>query len=207
MFAANWVARKVLRCASAQRQRQQNRQCRPGPAAGWRARAGLLSSMAAGSRACPLPPLPPPHRMCVPRYIPDFRQAFDHFCLHAGGRAVVQGLSKQLGLSPTQMAPSANTLHWCASRRCAAEWQPSLLLLLLGCPLLVGSMPSRPAATRPCRRYGNTSSSTVWYSFGFVESVQGVRRGDVVWQVRCCRRRCSVSSACCRCRRQCRCWR
>lgn len=33
-------------------------------------------------------------------------------------------------------------------------------------------------------RYGNTSSSTVWYSFGFVESVQGVKRGDVVWQVR-----------------------
>ena len=32
-------------------------------------------------------------------------------------------------------------------------------------------------------RYGNTSSSTVWYSFGFVESVQGVRKGDIVWQV------------------------
>lgn len=30
----------------------------------------------------------------------------------AGGRGVVEGLSKQLGLSPTQMAPSANTLYW-----------------------------------------------------------------------------------------------
>lgn len=94
MFAANWVARKVL-------------------------------------------------RLRVPRYIPDFREAFNHFCLHAGGRGVVEGLSKQLKLTPAQMAPSANTLHW----------------------------------------YGNTSSSTVWYSFGFVESVQGVRRGDVVWQI------------------------
>ncbi|EFN51426.1 hypothetical protein CHLNCDRAFT_141048 [Chlorella variabilis] len=55
-------------------------------------------------------------RLRVPKYIPDFREAFDHFCLHAGG-------------------------------------------------------------------YGNTSSSTVWYSFGFVESVQGVRRGDIVWQI------------------------
>lgn len=32
-------------------------------------------------------------------------------------------------------------------------------------------------------RYGNTSSSTVWYSFGFCEAVTGVKRGDVVWQV------------------------
>lgn len=39
-------------------------------------------------------------------------------------------------------------------------------------------------APSPLPRYGNTSSSTVWYSFGFVESVQGVRKGDVVWQVR-----------------------
>ena len=38
------------------------------------------------------------------------------------------------------------------------------------------------AAPHACR-YGNTSSSTVWYSFGFVESVQGVKKGDVVWQV------------------------
>ncbi|PSC75078.1 3-ketoacyl-synthase 20-like [Micractinium conductrix] len=84
-------------------------------------------------------------RMRVARYIPDFREAFDHFCLHAGGRGVVEGLSKQLRLTQKQMAPSANTLHW----------------------------------------YGNTSSSTVWYSFGFVESVQGVKRGDIVWQPNC----------------------
>ncbi|KAI3432776.1 hypothetical protein D9Q98_004315 [Chlorella vulgaris] len=82
-------------------------------------------------------------RLTVPKYVPDFKQAFNHFCLHAGGRGVVEGLSKQLGLGPRQMAPSANTLHW----------------------------------------YGNTSSSTVWYSFGFVESVQGVRKGDIVWQI------------------------
>jgi 3-ketoacyl-CoA synthase len=79
----------------------------------------------------------------VPKYIPDFKRAFNHFCLHAGGRGVVEGLSKQLGLPPHQMAPSANALYW----------------------------------------YGNTSSSTVWYSFGFVESVQGVKTGDIVWQI------------------------
>lgn len=76
-------------------------------------------------------------------YIPRFNKAFDHFCLHAGGRAVVTGLSKQLHLSSEQMAPSANSLHW----------------------------------------YGNTSSATVWYSFSFIESVQGVARGQRVWQI------------------------
>ena len=45
-------------------------------------------------------------------YIPRFNKAFDHFCLHAGGRAVVTGLSRQLDLSEDKMAPSANSLHW-----------------------------------------------------------------------------------------------
>lgn len=76
-------------------------------------------------------------------YVPDFTRAIDHFCLHAGGRAVVEGLGAQLGLSALRSAPSANTLHW----------------------------------------YGNTSSSTVWYSLGYVEAVQGLRRGDRVWQI------------------------
>ena len=31
------------------------------------------------------PPAPLCCRLRVPRYIPDFREAFDHFCLHAGG--------------------------------------------------------------------------------------------------------------------------
>jgi 3-ketoacyl-CoA synthase len=76
-------------------------------------------------------------------YTPDFRRAFDHFCLHAGGRGVIEGLSKQLGLAPDKAAPSYNSLYW----------------------------------------YGNTSSASLWYALGYIEAVQGVRRGDVVWQV------------------------
>jgi len=82
-------------------------------------------------------------KMSVAAYVPDFTKAFDHFCLHVGGRGVVEGLSKQLGLTQRQMQPSANTLYW----------------------------------------YGNTSSSTVWYSFGYVESAQGVKKGELVWQI------------------------
>ncbi|WVY90824.1 hypothetical protein V8G54_036338 [Vigna mungo] len=33
-------------------------------------------------------------------YIPDFKLAFDHFCIHAGGRAVIDELEKNLQLRP-----------------------------------------------------------------------------------------------------------
>ena len=31
--------------------------------------------------------------------------------------------------------------------------------------------------------YGNTSSASLWYVLSYIEAVQGVRRGEVVWQV------------------------
>ena len=34
--------------------------------------------------------------------------------------------------------------------------------------------------------YGNVSSSTTWYTLGFVESLRGVRKGDSIMQVRVC---------------------
>lgn len=76
-------------------------------------------------------------------YTPDFKQAFDHFCLHAGGRGVIEGLEKQLELPASKVEPNFQTLEW----------------------------------------YGNTSSSTVWYSLAYIETVQGIQKGDVVWQV------------------------
>lgn len=48
----------------------------------------------------------------VQKYTPDFRTAFDHFCLHAGGRAVVEGLSRTLSLSEEKRSPTINTLKW-----------------------------------------------------------------------------------------------
>jgi 3-ketoacyl-CoA synthase len=45
-------------------------------------------------------------------YVPDFTKAFDHFCLHAGGRGVIEGLGGQLGLSRKQVEPSFNSLYW-----------------------------------------------------------------------------------------------
>ena len=84
-----------------------------------------------------------PPSSAPPPYVPDFKRAFDHFCLHAGGRGVIEGLSKQLALPADKAAPSYNSLFW----------------------------------------YGNTSSASLWYALGYIEAVQGVARGDVVWQV------------------------
>ena len=39
-------------------------------------------------------------------YIPNFKLAFDHFCIHAGGRGVLDGVEKNLGLTKHQMEPS-----------------------------------------------------------------------------------------------------
>ncbi|KAK4437760.1 3-ketoacyl-CoA synthase 4 [Sesamum alatum] len=42
-------------------------------------------------------------------YIPDFKLAFDHFCIHAGGRAVIDELEKNLRLEPIHVEASRMT--------------------------------------------------------------------------------------------------
>ncbi|KAJ6827032.1 3-ketoacyl-CoA synthase 6-like [Iris pallida] len=76
-------------------------------------------------------------------YIPDFKQAFEHFCIHAGGRAVIDELQKSLRLSAEHVEASRMTLH----------------------------------------RFGNTSSSSLWYELNYIESKGRMRRGDRVWQI------------------------
>ncbi|KAH7834003.1 hypothetical protein Vadar_011830 [Vaccinium darrowii] len=76
-------------------------------------------------------------------YIPDFKQAFEHFCIHAGGRAVIDELQRNLRLSAEDVEASRMTLH----------------------------------------RFGNTSSSSLWYELGFIEVKGRMRRGDRVWMI------------------------
>jgi 3-ketoacyl-CoA synthase len=81
--------------------------------------------------------------MKIKPYIPDFKLAFEHFCIHAGGRAVLDELEKNLDLSDWHMEPSRMTLY----------------------------------------RFGNTSSSSLWYELAYSEAKGRIRKGDRTWQI------------------------
>lgn len=76
-------------------------------------------------------------------YVPDFKKGVQHLCIHAGGRAVIEGIRDRLGLGEGDVEASKMTL---------------------------------------CR-FGNTSSSSTWYSLAYLEAKGSVRRGEKVWQL------------------------
>ncbi|XP_040988778.1 3-ketoacyl-CoA synthase 2-like [Juglans microcarpa x Juglans regia] len=82
-------------------------------------------------------------KMRIKNFVPDFRLALEHFCIHAGGRAVLDELEKNLGLTQWHMEPSRMTLY----------------------------------------RFGNTSSSSLWYELAYCEAKGRIKKGDRAWQI------------------------
>ncbi|XP_021766242.1 3-ketoacyl-CoA synthase 11-like [Chenopodium quinoa] len=82
-------------------------------------------------------------KMKIKPYIPDFKLAIEHFCIHAGGRAVLDELEKNLDLSSWHMEPSRMTLY----------------------------------------RFGNTSSSSLWYELAYAEAKGRIKKGHRTWQI------------------------
>ncbi|GAB4833091.1 hypothetical protein Ancab_007150 [Ancistrocladus abbreviatus] len=76
-------------------------------------------------------------------YIPDYKLAFEHFCVHAASRNVLDELQRNLELSDENMEASRMTLH----------------------------------------RFGNTSSSSIWYELAYLEAKERICTGDRIWQL------------------------
>jgi len=55
-------------------------------------------------------------------YIPDFKRGIDHFCIHAGGRGVIDGIEKNLSLSPEHVKASRYTLHTYGNTSSSSIW-------------------------------------------------------------------------------------
>merc|ERR1739848_787208 len=55
-------------------------------------------------------------------YIPDFKKAFDHFCIHAGGRGVIDALQDNLKLTDELAKPSRKTLFHYGDTSSSSIW-------------------------------------------------------------------------------------
>lgn len=55
-------------------------------------------------------------------YTPDFRKAVQHYCIHAGGRAVIDGLEQNLQLKPEHVLPSRATLYRVGNTSSSSVW-------------------------------------------------------------------------------------
>ncbi|XP_010925069.1 3-ketoacyl-CoA synthase 4 [Elaeis guineensis] len=76
-------------------------------------------------------------------HVPAFTKAFEHMCIHAGGKAVIDAVGKIMRFDHGVTEPARMCLH----------------------------------------RFGNTSSSLVFYELAYFEAKGRVKKGDRVWML------------------------
>ncbi|KAI3672364.1 hypothetical protein L6452_38449 [Arctium lappa] len=75
--------------------------------------------------------------------VPDFTTAFDHICVHTGGKAVIEQVGRVMKFSESVTEPARMSLN----------------------------------------RFGNTSSSLVFYELAYFEAKGRVKKGDKMWMI------------------------
>lgn len=55
-------------------------------------------------------------------YIPDFKLAFEHFCIHTGGAGVIEEIERQLQLRPESVSPSKESLYRYGNTSSSSIW-------------------------------------------------------------------------------------
>merc|ERR1712096_469426 len=75
---------------------------------------GLKKAFPTSSLLATLPRIPP--------YMPEFKRGLDYFCIHAGGRGVIDGVEKNLHLSPRDAEPSRQTLFHYGNTSSSSIW-------------------------------------------------------------------------------------
>lgn len=78
-----------------------------------------------------------------PAEVPDFTAAFDHICIHTGGKAVIERVAKLMRLPEEVTEPARMCLH----------------------------------------RFGNTSSSLVFYELAYFDAKRRIKKGDKMWML------------------------
>ena len=61
-------------------------------------------------------------RMKVKPYSPDFTTAIDHFCIHPGGKTVINEVAGQLKLRPEQALPMLKPFERYGNTSSSSTW-------------------------------------------------------------------------------------